>query len=180
MFTFIIENAEEIKGEPSPVLIDLPYFGLVPIGSFAEIMTGLVALVALSLSIFALVISDLSSRRQAFFAFEERLHSSEATAGRREVYQLKNIDDVKALRKLPDRWDTTNNAINLLNNLAQYARFRIVSRRLVIRQWGDSVSDAWPHLEVFIRFRRQETGRQKLSSLVWLARKSGVNVAEDL
>lgn len=150
------------------------------LGSLAEWATATVALVALVLSALALHQAHKSSRRLSFIAFEERLHTHAATAGRREIYQVNSASDVKRLRRRHARWDHANHAINLWNNLAQYAKLGFVEQQLAIDRWGDAVTEAWPHLEHFIRHRRTNARSDKWTSLVWFAKKAGATVSPDI
>lgn len=163
---------------PSPIPVEIvtaPFDA----GTAAEWAAVVVALVAVILSAIAFFQSRSSARRLSFMAFEERLQTRELSEGRREIYQVRSEGDVSRLRRRHRRWDSANHAINMWNNLAQYSRFGYVERKLAISQWGDTVVEAWPYLEHFIRYRRR--GRHdKWSSLVWFAQQAGACVSSDL
>lgn len=148
-------------------------------GSIAEWATAAVALAALVVSAIAFFQARATERRLGFIAFEERLQTRALSEGRREIYQVNSERDVRRLRRRSGRWDSANHAINLWNNLAQYARSGLIERKLASGQWGDTVVEAWPHLEHFIRYRRRSR-KDKWSSLVWFAEQAGARASADL
>lgn len=158
-------------------------------GSAAEWVAAIAALAAVGLSIYALIIAGRSSRRNSLVSLQERLDAREVSEGRRIIYDADSVNDVAKLfarRHKDSSWDRANRAVNLWNTLAQFTKLRVVDQKLSLRLWGDSVEEAWEHLEHFIRFRRgagfsDMPGRKdKWSSLVWFATKTNARVSPDL
>ncbi|WP_439592303.1 DUF4760 domain-containing protein [Microbacterium sp.] len=163
--------------------------GAPEIGTVAEWVAAVAALMAIGLSIFALFVAWRSSRRNSLVSLQERLDAREVSEGRRIIYDAKSVNDVAkmfARRHKNSNWDRANRAVNLWNTLAQFTRLGIVDRKLSLKLWGDSVEEAWEHLEHFIRFRRgagfaDMPGRKdKWSSLVWFATNTTARVSPDL
>jgi hypothetical protein len=152
-------------------------------------MAAIAALAALGLSVYAVFVARRSSKRNSFIGFQERLDEQEVSEGRRIIYSTESVAAVARLFRRHGKdpsWDRANRAINLWNTLAQFTKLNIVDRRLSFDLWGDSVKEAWEHLEYFIRFRRgagypEMPGRKdKWSSLVWFAGQTGASVSSDL
>jgi hypothetical protein len=161
----------------------------VEFGTLGEWAAAVVALVALVLSFVAIGLGRRASRRTVFIDYQERLDDLEVSKGRRTIYTIDSQNDAKKLfDKEPDDWARANRTINLWNTLAQFARRRMLDRDLAFGLWGDSVDEAWGHLEHVIRFRRGMGRPDKWTSLVWFAREyqsinpahSGQAVSPDL
>ncbi len=160
---------------------ETPIQVVLELGTVAEWATAIVALVALVLSAAAFVTSKRSTRRLSFMALEERLVTAEAARGRREVYGVNSARDARRIhRRQPSRWDRLNQAVVLWNKLAQYAEAGLVERELAMGMWGDSVLEAWPHIEHVIRYRRSIGRADKWSTLVRFAKAAGASVSSDL
>lgn len=182
LVTAIAVLANRPPHRPHPPEIDF--------GNVAEIIAALAALAALVISLVAVYIAWRSSKRTSFIGFQERLDAQEVSEGRRIIYSTGSVDQVAKLfakREKDSSWDRANRAINLWNTLAQFTKLKIVDQQLSFDLWGDSVAEAWPQLEHFIRFRRgvpehpEMPGRgDKWSSLVWFAGRAKAEVSPDL
>lgn len=180
---YLINVGRSVKGQSDTLSAGM---GL---GSLADWAAALAALAALALSLFALWIASRSSRRASLIALQERLDAREVSEGRRILYSLESADDVLQMfrkRHKNPEWDLANRAVNLWNTLAQFAKLGLVDKKLAFRLWGDSVLEAWDHVELFIVFRRggsspEFRGRpDKWSSLVWFAVKAGARVSKNV
>lgn len=174
---------------PLSVLASRGQAGAPEFGTVAEWVAAVAALAAVGLSVFALFVAWRSSRRNSLVSLQERLDAREVSEGRRIIYDAKSVKDVARLfarRHKDSSWDRANRAVNLWNTLAQFTKLGIVDRKLSLQLWGDSVEEAWEHLEHFIRFRRgagfaDMRGRKdKWSSLVWFATNTRARVSPDL
>ncbi|WP_457809953.1 DUF4760 domain-containing protein [Microbacterium aquimaris] len=152
-------------------------------GSAAEWVAALVAILALAISIAAVVLVRRSEKRSLFIHLHDLLTSPDSQVGRRILHTRmtseRRIDRI--FKRRPDDFDQVNRALGLYNTLGIYAHKGYVSKDEALDHWGGRVRKGWPAIERFLRWRRSRSDDSTMwSYLVWFAQESEANVSCDM
>jgi hypothetical protein len=126
--------------------------------------TGIIAALALLLSIVSLVVGRRADKVQRFAAIQEVLIGAEAQKGRRLLYEREaagtwehaNIDDMK--NNQTKDWESVTHSLALLALLAFMREQGWVPKRPVMAIWSDALRRLQKPAKKYIDYRNREEG----------------------
>jgi len=171
-----------IAAQPTPIAPEVAEPVLV--GSVAEWVTAVVALVALAASIWAVTVARRFEKQRLYTDMHDRLTSNDSQRGRWVLFNRMGTEN--EIQRMFDRqhknddFNTVNRAIGLYNTLGIYAYRGFIDREIALDHWAAPVSQRWPDIERFLRWRRRTHGDPHMwPYLVWFAKESGVELSPE-
>lgn len=109
--------------------------------------------VAVVLSVVALVRSSRLDRRDLFLRIHEMLLEPEVVKGRRRLYAIKDEYQARSVHEDPVDYTAVHRALALFDLLAKYADNGWIDERTALEEWGHSLVSAREPGRLFIDAR---------------------------